>query len=128
MITYQQLRKKARVSRRAHCWSPALFQCPQRRGQNKRIYIITPRKPNSAKRKIGKVILTTGRQVFAKIGGQDYRPRRQAIVLVRGSGYKDTPGVSYSIIRGTMECLPLFYKTRRRSIYGARRKVPEKEE
>ena len=127
MVTYQQLRKKLRVSRQAHCWSPALVECPQRRGRYRRLYTVTPRKPNSAKRKVGQIYLSTGKNIFAKIPGNSHRPHRHATVLVRGSGHKDTPAVKYTVVRGAMECISLFYKTRRRSIYGVKKAVPEED-
>lgn len=78
----------------------------------------TPRKPNSALRKIGKIFLSNKKKVRAKIPGSGTIPQKYATVLVKGKGHKDTPGVKYSLIRGALECLPLFQKTRRRSIYG----------
>jgi small subunit ribosomal protein S12 len=98
----------------------ALKHCPQVRGKFLRYFITTPRKPNSAKRKVGRVLLTNGKRVTVKIPGQGFKPAKYANVLVRGKGHKDTPGVKYSVVRGALECPPLLKKTRRRSIYGSR--------
>jgi small subunit ribosomal protein S12 len=100
MVTYQQLKRKIRKNRRRHCWSPALEQRPQRRGRFLRAVVVTPRKPNSARRKIGKIILPNRKRLMAKIPGSGYSPRKYATVLIRGHGHKDTPGVGYSIVRG----------------------------
>ena len=80
--------------------------------------IRTPRKPNSAIRKVARVSLTTDKRVFAKIPGSGTLPQKYNVVLVKGGGYRDTPSVSYSLVRGVLECMPLFKKTKRRSIYG----------
>ena len=121
MITYQQLERKARKSQGGFCWSTALKGCPQVRGKFLKQLIITPRKPNSAKRKVGKVLLSNRKRITVKIPGKGWRPAKYATVLVRGKGHKDTPGVKYSLVRGALECPPLFKKVRRRSIYGLRR-------
>jgi small subunit ribosomal protein S12 len=121
MITYQQLERGARQSQGGFCWSTALKGCPQVRGKFLKQLIITPRKPNSAKRKVGKVVLSNKKRIVVKIPGKGSRPTKYATVLVRGKGHKDTPGVKYSVIRGARECPSLYKKTRRRSIYGARR-------
>ncbi len=80
--------------------------------------IRTPRKPNSAIRKVARVSLSTDKRVFAKIPGSGVLPQKYNVVLVRGGGYRDTPSVNYSLVRGSLECIPIFKKTRRRSIYG----------
>lgn len=121
MITYRQLILRGRVYRRAHCWSPGLLRCPQVRGRVRRFYTTTPRKPNSAKRAVAKIRLSNGKGVIAKLPGEGHPPGKHSVVLVRGHGYKDTPGVGYTMIRGALECISLFNKRRRRSIYGARR-------
>lgn len=91
---------------------------PQIKGRFLKMVIITPRKPNSALRKIGKVVLSNKKKIFAKIPGSGSIPQKFATVLVRGGGCKDTPAVNYSIIRGVYDCLPLFNKRRKRSLYG----------
>ena len=80
--------------------------------------ITTPRKPNSALRKIGRILLSNKKKVFTKIPGSGVIPQKYSIVLVRGKGHKDTPSVKYSLVRGIYECLPLFNKKRKRSLYG----------
>lgn len=99
-------------------WCPALKSCCQRRGRIIKMMIRTPRKPNSAIRKVARVSLSTDKRVFAKIPGSGVLPQKYNVVLVRGGGYRDTPSVNYSLIRGSLECIPIFKKTRRRSIYG----------
>jgi small subunit ribosomal protein S12 len=98
--------------------SAALLKKPQARGRFNRIVILTPRKPNSALRKVGKVSLYNGKRITAKIPGSGVLPTKFSIVLARGRGHRDTPGVKYSLIRGSLECIPIFEKTRRRSLYG----------
>lgn len=121
MLTFNQLIRKGRKYKRNYKWNRALYGCPQRRGRITRIFTTSPRKPNSARRQVGKIRLTTKRSILSKIPGRGKIPARYAIVLIRGHGYKDTPGVGYSMIRGALECLALFDKRRRRSIYGARK-------
>ncbi len=121
MVTYQQLKANVRKITKRFYWSVALKHCPQVRGRFLKYFITTPRKPNSAKRKVGRVQLTNGKRVTVKIPGKGYRPAKYATVLVRGKGHKDTPGVKYSLVRGVLECPPLLNKTRRRSIYGVRK-------
>lgn len=99
-------------------WCPALKSCCQRRGRIIKMMIRTPRKPNSAIRKVARVSLSTDKRVFAKIPGSGVLPQKYNVVLVRGGGYRDTPSVNYSLIRGSLECIPIFKKTKRRSIYG----------
>ena len=103
-------------------WSPALQKNPQRRGRVLKILTHTPRKPNSALRKVGRILLTNKKKIFAKIPGTGYLPQKYSIVLIRGKGYKDTPSVNYSMIRGALECLPLFNRNSRRSIFGSENK------
>lgn len=109
---YGRLRKESQV------WCPSLKSCCQRRGRIIKIMIKTPRKPNSAIRKVARVHLTTRKNVFAKIPGSGNLPLKYNVVLVKGGGYRDTPCVNYSLVRGNLECLPLFKKNKRRSIYG----------
>ena len=103
-------------------WSPALRKNPQLRGRVIRILTHTPRKPNSALRKVGRVLLSNKKKIFTKIPGSGALPQKYSIVLVCGKGYKDTPGVKYSMIRGALECLPLFNRNSRRSKYGTENK------
>ncbi len=118
VATIPQLVRFKRRRTHSHCWSPALRGNPQLRGRFLRLIINTPRKPNSAKRRVGQIYLSNGLRIRAKVSGSTYMPNKLAAVLVRGGGHKDTPGISYTVIRGALECLPIFTKTRRRSIYG----------
>ena len=106
------------MKKKKFCWSPALKKNPQLRGRFIKMLITTPRKPNSALRKIGRIFLSNKKKIFSKIPGSGVIPQKYSIVLVRGKGHKDTPSVKYSLIRGVYECLPIFQKTRRRSLYG----------
>ena len=126
MPTFNQLRNKARITQKNFVKSPALQKCPQKRGRIRRVYITNPRKPNSAKRKVAKIFLSNGKHIIAKIAGSGYLPNKFAVVLIRGGGFKDTPNAKYTIIRGTYECLPLFDRLRRRSIYGVKMEKKEK--
>lgn len=117
MSTINQKRYKFKNNN--FCFSVALKSNPQVRGRFLRMIITTPRKPNSALRKVGRVVLVNKKKIFAKIPGSGSIPQKFATVLVRGKGYKDTPSVKYSLVRGAYECLPLFQKRRKRSIYGA---------
>lgn len=117
MSTYNQSAKSYK-RKKAYPYSAALKSQPQARGRFNRIVVLTPRKPNSALRKVGKVSLYNGKKITAKIPGSGVLPTKFSIVLARGRGHRDTPGVKYSLIRGSLECIPIFEKTRRRSIYG----------
>ena len=101
------------------CWSPALKKNPQLKGRVMKVLIKTPRKPNSALRKVARVLLSNKKKIFAKIPGSGNIPPKYSSVLVRGKGYKDTPSVKYSLIRGKYDCLGIFSKKRKRSLYGA---------
>ena len=118
MSTIYQCFRGCRVRKESQMWCPALKSCCQRKGRIVKLMIKTPRKPNSAIRKVARVQLTTNKKVFAKIPGSGTLPQKYNVVLVKGKGYRDTPSVRYSLIRGALECLPLFKKTKRRSIYG----------
>jgi small subunit ribosomal protein S12 len=100
------------------CWSPSLKANPQLRARFIKMIINTPRKPNSALRKVGKVILSNKIKVLTKIPGSGHIPQKYAVVLVEGKGHKDTPSIKYSLVRGSLECLPLFNRKSRRSVYG----------
>jgi small subunit ribosomal protein S12 len=98
-----------------------LFKNPQKRGRFVRQTITTPRKPNSAIRKIGKVVLSNKKRVAIKLPGSGYYPNKFATILIRGKGYKDTPGVKYTVVRGALECIPLLGRMHRRSLYGVKK-------
>ena len=101
--------------------SPALDNCPQRRGVCVRVYTTTPKKPNSAMRKVARVRLTNSKEVNSYIPGEGHNLQEHSIVLVRGGRVKDLPGVRYHIVRGTLDTAGVANRTQRRSKYGAKR-------
>ncbi|HLS50890.1 MAG TPA: 30S ribosomal protein S12, partial [Burkholderiaceae bacterium] len=103
MPTISQLIRKPRRVSRAGSKSPALENCPQRRGVCTRVYTTTPKKPNSALRKVARVRLTNGYEVIAYIGGEGHNLQEHSVVLVRGGRVKDLPGVRYHIVRGALD-------------------------
>jgi len=121
MPTINQLvrkgRKKISVKRKA----PALTRCPQRRGVCLLVKTQTPKKPNSALRKVARVRLTNGQEVTAYIPGEGHNLQEHSMVLVRGGRVKDLPGVRYHIVRGTLDCLGVESRKRGRSKYGAKK-------
>ena len=121
MPTINQLVRKSRekVSKRNKV--PALKSCPQKRGVCLRVYTTTPKKPNSALRKVARVKLTNGQEVTAYIPGEGHNLQEHSVVLIRGGGVKDLPGVRYHIIRGTLDTQGLEKRRQRRSKYGAKR-------
>ena len=121
MPTIQQLVRSARTKVLKPTKSAALKQCPQRRGVCTRVYTTTPKKPNSALRKVARVRLTNGREVNAYIGGEGHNLQEHSMVLVRGGRVKDLPGVRYHIVRGALDCLGVDGRKRGRSKYGAKR-------
>lgn len=135
MPTIQQLvrkgRKKsnlkaktsAKTKRVSDTKSPALHSCPQRKGVCVKVYTTTPRKPNSAMRKLARVRLTTGREILAYIPGEGHNLQEHSIVLVKGGGPKDLAGVKYTIIRGALDTAGVEGRKQGRSVYGA--KVPK---
>ena len=121
MPTIQQLIRKGRTDKVYTSKSAALDSCPQRRGVCVRVYTTTPKKPNSAMRKVARVRLTNGNEVNAYIGGEGHNLQEHSIVLVRGGRVKDLPGVRYHIIRGTLDTQGVSDRRQRRSKYGAKR-------
>ncbi|AFS49195.1 SSU ribosomal protein S12P [alpha proteobacterium HIMB59] len=121
MPTINQLVRKSRekVSKRNKV--PALKACPQKRGVCLRVYTTTPKKPNSALRKVARVKLTNGQEVTAYIPGEGHNLQEHSVVLIRGGRVKDLPGVRYHIIRGTLDTQGLEKRRQRRSKYGAKR-------
>lgn len=115
-----QLKKKFFVKKKHHSRTPALKQCPQVKGAVKRPRIVTPRKPNSARRPVAKVLLNNRKRVTSHIPGIGHNIRSHSSVLVRGGGARDLPGVRYTCIRGVYDFIGLINKRRRRSIYGAK--------
>ena len=121
MPTIQQLIRKGRKAKRRTSKSPALANCPQRRGVCTRVYTTTPKKPNSALRKVAKVRLTNGYEVIAYIPGEGHNLQEHSIVLVRGGRVKDLTGVRYHIIRGALDTAGVEKRKQGRSKYGAKR-------
>jgi len=121
MPTIQQLVRKGRQSKVDKSKSPALDSCPQRRGVCVRVYTTTPKKPNSAMRKVARVRLTNGKEVNAYIPGEGHNLQEHSIVLVRGGRVKDLPGVRYHLIRGALDTAGVEGRLQRRSKYGAKR-------
>ena len=121
MPTINQLVRESRekVSKRNKV--PALKSCPQKRGVCLRVYTTTPKKPNSALRKVARVKLTNGQEVTAYIPGEGHNLQEHSVVLIRGGRVKDLPGVRYHIIRGTLDTQGLEKRRQRRSKYGAKR-------
>ncbi|NNE69078.1 MAG: 30S ribosomal protein S12 [Rhodothermales bacterium] len=121
MPTIQQLVRKGRHDKVKNTKSPALASCPQRRGVCTRVYTTTPKKPNSALRKVAKVRLTNGVEVIAYIPGEGHNLQEHSIVLVRGGRVKDLPGVKYHIVRGALDTSGVADRRQSRSKYGAKR-------
>lgn len=121
MPTTNQLLRKGRKTSRAKSSSPALKGAPQRRGVCVNVRTTTPKKPNSALRKIARVRLTTGMEVTAYIPGIGHNLQEHSVVLVRGGRVKDLPGIKYHIIRGTLDSEGVQNRRKGRSLYGAKR-------
>ena len=127
MPTINQLIRKGRKKISVKSKSPALKNCPQRRGVCTQVMTRTPKKPNSALRKVAKVRLTNGQEIIAYIPGEGHNLQEHSIVLVRGGRVKDLPGVRYHIVRGTLDSLGVDGRRRSRSKYGAKRPKPGQE-
>ncbi len=121
MPTIQQLIRSERQKYRKKTKSPALKSCPQRRGVCTRVYTTTPKKPNSALRKVARVRLTSGFEVTAYIPGIGHNLQEHSVVMIRGGRVKDLPGVRYHIIRGTLDTAGVKDRRQGRSKYGAKR-------
>src|SRR5688500_16290096 len=121
MPTINQLVRKPRVPDIGKSKVPALALCPQKRGVCTRVYTSTPKKPNSALRKVARVRLTNGAEVTAYIPGVGHNLQEHAIVLIRGGRVKDLPGVRYHIIRGTLDTMGVQNRKQARSKYGAKK-------
>ncbi len=121
MPTINQLVRSGREKVRTKSASPALKQCPQKRGVCTRVYTTTPKKPNSALRKVASVRLTNGMEVTSYIPGEGHNLQEHSVVLIRGGRVKDLPGVRYHIIRGTLDTTGVQNRKQSRSKYGAKR-------
>ena len=120
MPTINQLVRKGRNLARKKTRSPALVSCPQKRGVCLVVRTMTPKKPNSALRKIARVRLTTGQEVTAYIPGEGHNLQEHSVVLIRGGRVKDLPGVRYHIVRGTLDAVGVDGRHRSRSKYGTK--------
>ncbi|WP_027365856.1 30S ribosomal protein S12 [Desulfotruncus alcoholivorax] len=121
MPTIHQLIRKGREQQIKKSTAPALKECPQKRGVCTRVYTTTPKKPNSALRKVARVRLTNGIEVTSYIPGIGHNLQEHSVVLVRGGRVKDLPGVRYHIIRGALDCAGVQNRNRGRSKYGAKK-------
>ena len=121
MPTISQLVRKPRESSRVNSKSPALENCPQRRGVCTRVYTTTPKKPNSAMRKVARVRLTNGFEVTSYIGGEGHNLQEHSVVLIRGGRVKDLPGVRYHTVRGSLDTQGVKNRKQARSKYGTKR-------
>jgi small subunit ribosomal protein S12 len=121
MPTINQLVRKKRKPQKAKKKNPALAECPQKRGVCLLVKTVTPKKPNSALRKVARVRLSNGKEVNAYIGGIDHNLQEHSIVLVRGGRVRDLPGVRYHVVRGTLDTLGVDGRKQGRSKYGAKK-------
>ena len=121
MPTISQLVKEGRKKAKKKSKAPALQNCPQRRGVCVRVYTTTPKKPNSALRKVARIRLTNGIEVTGYIPGEGHTLQEPAVILVRGGRVKDLPGVRYHIVRGTLDSTGVANRRQSRSKYGAKK-------
>ena len=122
MPTINQLVRKGRKDKLKKSKSPVLESCPQRRGVCLKVHTMTPKKPNSALRKVARVRLSNGKEITAYIGGEGHNLQEHSIVLVRGGRVRDLPGVRYHVVRGTLECSGVDDRKQGRSKYGKKKK------
>ncbi|MGE4659004.1 MAG: 30S ribosomal protein S12 [Gammaproteobacteria bacterium] len=121
MATTNQLVRKPRSTKKVKSNVPALGASPQKRGVCIRVYTTTPKKPNSAMRKVARVRLTNGFEVTSYIGGEGHNLQEHSVVLIRGGRVKDLPGVRYHVVRGTLDCSGVGDRHQSRSKYGTKR-------
>ncbi len=126
MPTVNQLVRKGRVSKKDKSKSPALERCPQKRGVCTRVFTTTPKKPNSAMRKVARIRLTNNIEVTGYIPGVGHNLQEHSIVLIRGGRVKDLPGVRYHVIRGSLDCEGVEDRMKGRSKYGSKRPKEKK--
>lgn len=126
MPTVNQLVRKGRVAKKDKSKSPALEKCPQKRGVCTRVFTTTPKKPNSAMRKVARIRLTNNIEVTGYIPGVGHNLQEHSIVLIRGGRVKDLPGVRYHVIRGTLDCEGTLDRNKGRSKYGTKRPKEKK--
>ena len=121
MPTISQLIRKPRIKPKARSKVPALEKSPQKRGVCVKVYTTTPKKPNSALRKVARVRLSNGHEVTSYIPGEGHNLQEHSVVLIRGGRVKDLPGVRYHILRGTLDTQGVSARKQRRSLYGAKK-------
>ncbi|CAL4324020.1 30S ribosomal protein S12 [Buchnera aphidicola] len=121
MATINQLVRYPRIKRMIKNNVPALGRCPQKRGVCIRVYTTTPKKPNSALRKVCRVKLTNGFEVTAYIGGEGHNLQEHSVILIRGGRVKDLPGVRYHVVRGALDCAGVKNRKQSRSKYGVKK-------
>ncbi|MCR3754681.1 MAG: 30S ribosomal subunit protein S12 [Candidatus Westeberhardia cardiocondylae] len=121
MVTINQLVRNPRIVKVSKSNVPALVGCPQKRGVCIRVYTITPKKPNSALRKVCRVRLTNGFEVTAYIGGEGHNLQEHSVILIRGGRVKDLPGVRYHVVRGALDCAGVNNRKKSRSKYGTKK-------
>ena len=121
MPTINQLIRKGRTPQRVRETAPAMEECPQKRGVCTRVYTTTPKKPNSALRKVAKIRLTNGFEVIGYIPGERHNLQEHSVVLIRGGRVKDLPGVRYHVLRGVLDTQGVKDRKQSRSKYGAQR-------
>ena len=122
MPTIQQLVRRGRTAKKRSTKAPDLVRCPQKRGVCLRVSTMTPKKPNSALRKVARIRLSNGREVWAYIPGEGHSLQEHSVVLVRGGRVKDLPGVRYHVVRGTLDSLGVEGRNKSRSLYGTKRR------
>ena len=122
MPTIQQLVRRGRATKRRRTKAPDLESSPQKRGVCLRVGTKTPRKPNSALRKVARVRLSNGREVWAYIPGEEHNLQEHSVVLIRGGRIRDLPGVRYHVVRGTLDTLGVDGRNQSRSLYGTKRR------
>ncbi|WP_343188176.1 30S ribosomal protein S12 [Buchnera aphidicola (Ceratoglyphina bambusae)] len=121
MTTINQLVRNARKRKFSKNHVPALGKCPQKRGVCTKVYTTTPKKPNSALRKVCRVKLTNGFEVTAYIGGEGHNLQEHSVILIRGGRVKDLPGVRYHVVRGSLDCAGVKDRKKSRSKYGTKK-------
>ena len=121
MPTINQLLKRSRIAPKIRNKVPALENCPQKRGVCVKVYTTTPKKPNSALRKVARVRLSNGHEVTSYIPGEGHNLQEHSVVLIRGGRVKDLPGVRYHILRGTLDTQGVSARKQRRSVYGTKK-------
>ena len=121
MPTINQLLKRSRIPSKTRNKVPALEHCPQKRGVCVKVYTTTPKKPNSALRKVARVRLSNGHEVTAYIPGEGHNLQEHSVVLIRGGRVKDLPGVRYHILRGNLDTQGVAERKKRRSLYGTKK-------